>query len=251
MFCVRCGKALAPGAQFCGVCGAPVPEADKRAVMAPPGSIGGDAARQTPGPGERVSENIVRGADGKYRWVYELNLLRSPVIFLLVWKIFFFIVLGIFAFLLILDMADWGTVNLLTDLKMLGYFLLGMTALVGIGYLVYAAVMGGKYCVLFEMDDAGICHRQMPRQAEKAQLISGLTVLAGLAGGRVSTVGAGLNSARTEMYTAFARVRKLKVSPRRNLIRTAEGLEHNQIYADPVDFPFVEQFIRQRCVNVK
>ena len=91
----------------------------------------------------------------------------------------------------------------------------------------------------------------MPRQAEKARLISGLTVLAGLAGGRVSTVGAGLNSARTEMYTAFARVRKLKVSPRRNLIRTAEGLEHNQIYADPADFPFVEQFIRQRCVNVK
>ena len=50
------------------------------------------------------AENQYRGrevqlcTDGKYRWVYEMNMLTNPVIFLTVFKIFFYIVLGLWHF---------------------------------------------------------------------------------------------------------------------------------------------------------
>ena len=47
--------------------------------------------------------------------------------------------------------------------------LLGMTALVGVSYLIYAAVMGWRYVVEFEMDDRGLVHRQVASQARKAR----------------------------------------------------------------------------------
>ena len=34
-----------------------------------------------------------------------------------------------------------------------------------LGYLLYAAIMGGKYCMIYSMDDAGILQEQQPRQA--------------------------------------------------------------------------------------
>ena len=34
---------------------------------------------------------VTLGNDGKYRWTYEMSLFKNPTIFLLIWKIFFFI----------------------------------------------------------------------------------------------------------------------------------------------------------------
>lgn len=209
------------------------------------------ASRQLMARGVRAGGSIVYCSDGTYRWVYELNLLKNPTIFVLVWKIFFFIFLGIFALILIPDAIHGRTGQLLDNLKFLAYFLIGMTAVVGLGYLVYAAIMGWKYCVMFEMDERGVNHRQMPHQAEKAKLLSELTVLAGLASGRLSVAGAGLNAARTEMYTEFQRVRKVRAYPRRNLIKVSTHLEHNQVYAEDADFEFVKSYILAHCNHLK
>ncbi len=188
--------------------------------------------------------------DGKYRWTYEMSLFKNPTIFILVWKIFFFIILGIFAFMVIVDIADWGGFDgerFLGSLKAMGWFLLGMTVLVGVSYLIYAAVMGGKYVVEFEMDDRGINHRQIPAQAEKAENIGKAAMAVGLATGKMSTVSAGMSAQRSEMYSEFARVRKVKAYPRRNLIKVNAGLFHNQVYVGREHFDFVESFIRSRC----
>ena len=45
-----------------------------------------------PLPEQRIDGHITRGADGKYRWRYDVNLLTNLTFFFLVWKIFFFIV---------------------------------------------------------------------------------------------------------------------------------------------------------------
>ena len=188
--------------------------------------------------------------DGKYRWTYEMSLFKNPTIFILVWKIFFFIILGIFAFMVIVDIADWGGFDgerFLGSLKAMGWFLLGMTVLVGVSYLIYAAVMGGKYVVEFEMDERGISHRQIPAQAEKAENIGKAAMAVGLATGKMSTVGAGMSAQRSEMYSEFARVRKVKAYPRRNLIKVNAGLFHNQVYVGREHFDFVESFIRSHC----
>ena len=210
-------------------------------------------ARQLMNRGRGVSPggDVVLCDDGKYRWVYELNLLTNPTVFLLVWKILFFIFLGIFAVVLASDAIRYGAAKLAENLRFLLYFFLGMTAVTALGYLLYAAVMGGKYCVMFEMDEKGVNHRQMPHQVKKAQALADLTALAGLAAGRPGVAGAGLNASRTEMYTAFADVRRIKAYPARRLIKLNERLSHNQVYAGQEDFDFVLDYITARCHNLK
>lgn len=193
----------------------------------------------------------VSESDGKYRWTYEMSLFKNPTIFLLIWKIFFFIFLGVFAVVNISDFIKWGPEKALENLPVLGYLLLGMTAVVGLGYLIYAAIMGGKYIVEFEMDEKGIKHKQTPSQAKKAQKLGRITMIAGAASGSIGTIGAGMNAQRTEMYSEFAKVRKVKACPHRHLIKVNEFLEHNQIYAAKEDFEFVKDYIISHCSNIK
>lgn len=130
-------------------------------------------------------------------------------------------------------------------------FVLGITVMVGAGYLVYAFIMGGQYLVLFEMDEKGVNHVQLPTQARKAGLISGATAAAGLLAGSVTAVGVGLTSARTSLYSEFSGVRKVQASPGRNLIKVNGLLSRNQVYAADGDFDFVLDFITSRCGNLK
>ena len=188
--------------------------------------------------------------DQKYRWVYELNLFKNPTIFFLIWKIFFFIILGIFPFMEILAIED-GINVILSNLKILLYFIIGMTILVGIGYLIYALTMSGKYIVEFEMDEKGIKHQQSASQAKKANAIGVATAIAGASANNPTSVGIGINSQRTEMYTEFLKVKKIKIYPKRNLIKLNESLNNNQIYVIKEDFDFVKEYIISHCSNVK
>jgi len=226
---------------------APAPEPEKK-----------PAARRRAAPErqpvEQVTTNILRCSDGKYRWIYNLDLLKNPTIFLLVWKIFACILAGIFVFTTVVDAISWPgefLASLLNSLRVFGWLFLGMTVLVAISCLIYAAMMGGRYSVLFEMDEDGINHKQMEYQKKKAEQLSALTVLAGLAAGNATTVGVGLNAGRSEMYSDWGSVRRVKCYPRRGLIKVNGVLRRNQVYAAPEDFDFVRDFILSHCANLK
>ena len=238
MYCSKCGAPVPDGANFCTACGA--------ALNAAP-------AVQTERKKE-ISKNVTKFDDGKYRWVYELNLFKNPTVFFLVWKIFFFIIVGIFAFIIIIDAiqrSGFFPDGFFGTLKILGYFILGMTALVGISYLIYAAIMGGKYTVEFEMDENGVNHKQIPSQAEKARKIGRAAAATGFAAGSMSAGMAGINAQRTEMYSEFSKVKKVKPCPRRRLIKVNGVLSHNQVYAQKEDFEFVKNYIISHCPNIK
>lgn len=227
-YCADCGKMIPDTAKFCEHCG--------KAVI------------------KKHGGNITLCEDGKYRWVYELDLFKTPTVFLLVWKILFFVILGIFAFTNIVDLIEWREAFLqsfLNNLKVFGIITLGMTVIVLISYLIYAAVMGGKYCVMFEMDEKGVNHRQLPKQAKKAQLISELTRTVGTAAGSPSTAAAGIGAERTEMYSQFSQVKKVISYPRRRLIKVNGVFQHNQVYAEQEDFDFVANYIKSRCPAAK
>ena len=201
----------------------------------------------------RGNTRIALGTDGKYRWTYSLSLLKDPTVFLLIWKIFFFILLGVFALMVLIQSGDSGFwwEGFLDTAKVFGILLLGMTALAALGYLLYAAIMGGSYIVEFEMDEKGVCHRQIPSQAEKARKLGQATAILGASSGRIAAAGAGRNAQRTEMYSEFAKVRKVKATPRRGLIKVNELLGHNQVYTAKEDFAFVYQYIVSHCPNAQ
>ena len=256
-FCTRCGAKLKDTDRFCPSCGARVDRPEPVPDPVPDaGTPSGDEPKvplkdagtppQTPG------ENVILCADGKYRWVYELHLLKDWSVFFLVWRIFFFILAGIFTLMMIISLIEDGFGDSIwSSFKFFLYFVLGMTALVLISYFIYAAVMGFKYCVVFEMDDRGILHKQMPKQAKRAEILSALTVLAGLASRNVTTVGVGMSTARTEMYTEFDKVRKMRVISRRSRIKLREVFSTNEVYIAKEDFAFVKEYIETRCVNRK
>lgn len=200
-----------------------------------------------------VTDRVTLCEDGKYRWRYDVNLFKDPTYFWLVWKILFCIFVVIFGFVIISDIVRWGfsADTVIYNLKFLLYFVIGMTVISALGYLIYAAVMGGKYCVVFEMDEIGINHRQTENQAKKARKLGAVTALGGAATGSFSTMGVGINSTRTEMYSEFANVKKVKPVPRKNTIKVNGTLSHNQVYAVPEDFEFVYNFIVSHCENLK
>ena len=102
------------------------------------------------------------------------------------------------------------------------------------------------------MDDEGVTHKQLPREFKKAQVVAGLNVLAGLAGGNLSQMGMGiLVSKHDTTSSTFSSVRSVKGSRALRVIKVNEPLSKNQVYVEPTDYDFVLGFIRDHCPNAK
>lgn len=237
-FCQECGGAIEPSARFCAACGASL-------------ATGPDFPAEsevTPAKADQPSPNLVRGPDGTWRWVYELSLYRNPIILFLIWKIFFFIFLGLYVFMVLLQIGD-GLGAALTGLTPVFLGLLAFMLLLStLSYVLYAALQGGKYCVVFEMDEKGVKHIQMPRQFKKAQVLGSLLSLAGALTGNVGTVGQGLLvGSKQATYSKFKQVKAIKPDRRHHVIKVnSADLVHNQVYAEPEDFDFVLNYIEEQ-----
>lgn len=193
-------------------------------------------------------KTITFDENGTYRWIYELNLHKNPAVFFTIMKILLGVNCGIFLFLILIE----------TDSKhfMRNAILLGETAVVvslvlialgALGYFIYTAIFGKKYCVLFEMDENGITHRQLPPQIKKAEAIAALSMLLGAAAGKPGLAGTGILAAtHTELRSTFAKVTSIEPDKRLNLIKVNEPLCYNQVYADGEDFDFVLDYIKTR-----
>ena len=194
------------------------------------------------------SEEIFQCADGKYRWVYEKSLYRDPTILLLLFKVLGITVFIIWLFYMVVLMMDsaspedlWGA----TKFNLLMFCLIMVLGLAG--YLLYAVIMGGKYCVVFTMDEKGVKHAQHSAQVKKATIISQLTVLLGALSKNPTVAGVGMNSARTEMYTKFSQVSVIRVDRKHETI----FIGGNQVYAREEDFDFVLDYIKDHCPKAK
>lgn len=187
--------------------------------------------------------------DGKYRWVYEFNLFRNPSILLVIYKIFFWIGVGewVLSTLFSLGRRNFFWDGFLDNTKTFGIITAGLLALTTLGYVIYALMMGGKYCVVFEMDEEGVRHTQLDSQFKKAKVISALTVLAGAAAGDPGAVGTGLLAgSRNSMYSGFGSPAKVRAFPGRDTIKIDRTFSHNQVYAEDADFDFVYRYIISR-----
>ena len=201
------------------------------------------------------SENITMCTDGKYRWVYELNLYKNPAIIKEVGRVMLIslvIVLVLISGFQIIDGIGTLAERLLFVAELAGVLIVILVVITILGYLLYSYMMGGTYCALFEMDENGVCNKAQEKHIKKAELISAITVIAGIASGRPGVAGTGmLASARTSMYTRFDSVKELEILPKQHLIRLNEKLSLNQVYAEDEDFAFVADYIRTRCRKAK
>lgn len=201
-----------------------------------------------------VNEHVQLYPDGKYRWVYEVNMLTNYSILFDVWKVLGIsmgILVLLFVVIAVFD-GDWDVDMLIGMASTLGIVALVMLVLGLIGYFVYAAISGWKYAVLFIMDEKEVVHQQMPNTVKKGQLIGALTILAGLASGRPGAVGTGvLAQSRLSMTSTLAHVERLISCRKMNLIKVNERFEKNRVYVNTEDFDFVYDFLLTHCTHLK
>ena len=205
--------------------------------------------------GQKISENIYLCPDGKYRWTYELNMIKNPIILFTIWKIFGILILIMLAISFLIELFDGDIKSWFTDFLFTPGILIVpgiMLVLSIIAYLIVAGSYGWKYMVLFEMDEEGVIHHQMPKQFEKAKALSWLTVMAGAVAGNYTTMGSGLlASAKSKSVSSFESVKKVIRKKGFNTIKVNETLEKNQVYASDGDYEFVWDYITSRCKNAR
>lgn len=201
-----------------------------------------------------ANDHVQLYPDGKYRWVYEVNLLTNYSILFDVWKVLGIsmgIMVLLFAIIAIFD-GDWDLDSISGIFISLGVVTAIICVLSIIGYLVYAAISGWKYAVLFIMDEKEVVHQQMPNTVKKGQLIGALAILAGLASGRPGVVGTGvLSLSRTTMTSTLANVERLIPCRRMNLIKVNQRFSKNRVYVNEEDFDFVYDFLFTHCTHLK
>ena len=204
-----------------------------------------------PGNTPAYRTDIFTDNSGKYRWVYELPMLRCFFLLFEVWKVLGMSAAVVALFMTIVSLIDgYGLQGLLFSLESAAVPL-GILLVLSIpAYWIVTRANNGKYTVLFEMDDSGIDHIQI--KTDKAKALDILTTFAGIAAGsRTATASGMLSASGGSLYSRFSKVRKIRADRRNNRILVNGILVSNQIYVDDGNYGFVFDYIVSRCPQAK
>ena len=192
---------------------------------------------------------IEQNNEGKYVWGYELDLFKNSSVLKLVLKVvgLSFLAVFLFALLLSINDRDFFWKGFLENLKVFAILIPVMLVLAFVSYLIYAKIMNGKYCVIFEMDENGVKHTQLDKQTDKAKMISLVEMTIGAVSRNPGLVGSGLMKYEySSIYTDFKKVKRIVSDRKNNAIILKYGLHNNQIYVEE-DYDEVLNFIRDNC----
>ena len=87
MYCENCGTQLNDGAKFCSNCGT-------KCTFTPEATMQEPAQASASTPENEITTRVKLCPDGKYRWNYELNLVKNLSVFIDLIIVFGFILLG-------------------------------------------------------------------------------------------------------------------------------------------------------------
>ena len=204
-----------------------------------------------PGNTPAYRTDIFTDNSGKYRWIYELPMLKSFFLLFEAWKVLGMSAAVVALFMTIVSLIDgYGLQGLLFSLESAALPLGILLVLSLPAYWIVTRANNGKYTVLFEMDDSGIDHIQI--KTDKAKALDLLTVFVGLAAGNRGATASGMLSASGgSLYSRFSKVRKIRADRRNNRILVNGTLVRNQIYTDDGNYDFVFDYIVSHCPQAK
>lgn len=203
---------------------------------------------------DSINNRVKLYPDGKYRWIYEVPMLKNPSIIIDVFKVVGISLGIVWLFMVLLSVydGDFSLESLLDTSMVFVGLMLVFAVIVFLAYVILAWHYGWKYVVLFTMDKSEIVHQQMPYQVKKAQVLGALAAMIGGAAGNLGMVGTGvLAASRTTSISTLVRVNRLIPVRRMNLIKVNQKLHKNRIYVPDEDFDFVYDFLCQQCINAK
>lgn len=203
---------------------------------------------------EQTTNRVRLCPDGKYRWEYEVPMLKNPSILTDVYKVLGISIGIVWLFMILLTACDGdlGLESLWFQTRLFLLIFILMAVLGALGYLIVAWVYGWKYEVRFTLDEKQLVHEQMPGQMKKAKMLGRLTTIVGLLARKPSVAGAGMLSAsRSTTTSTLANVARLIPCRRRNLIKVNQLLNKNRVYVSDEDFDLVYDFLCRHCTKAK
>ena len=236
MFCEKCGEKRIGNELNCLSCGHPFPNEPEDSISMKDESV----QSQTNG-------NITITGD-ELQWLYAFSFWKNPTILITTAKVLLISLFVPTIFMFVITLQDGFVEALTISAMILGYGTVLFGVLLILAYLLIGILYGGKYYVIFKMDDNGVNHIQLQKQFKKAEALGLLTSLVGVSTGNLTVGGAGLMAAsKQSLYTSFKKVKSIKVNKKRNTIFLNESMTRNQIYVDNDDFDFILNRIIECC----
>ena len=128
------------------------------------------------------------------------------------------------------------------------YALLIIALLLLITYLFILLFWGGKYDVGFKINNNGIHHYTLNKQAKKNFITNTATVILGLFTGSPTVAGAGiLAQSRQHVFIKWSSIRKVKFHPKNHTILIKGNVAENMaLFCTPQNYNEVASYIRLR-----
>ena len=193
---------------------------------------------------------IFEEEDGTYDWIYCMNMMKDRSMFS-----FYFKVVGL-CFLPIVLMMLWMAAS--SNLSMFT-FLITMLSFGGVLLVVVFAIWlvntmyGGKYMLIYQMNNEGITFSQTADQAAMTRAVAAASAAVSAAGGNTGGVisGTGMTLRANAYHSKFEKVRSVIGKRADNLIWVNTFLQYQQVYVPKSAYNFVWNYITERCVNAK
>ncbi len=195
---------------------------------------------------------IYFGQRGNISWIYEYNLWKEVAVFITILKVLLLSTLfpALVIFFVTLEEGFLKAIQVMAYV----YFITGVIilCLLMVSYIIVAIINGGKYIVLFELDEFGVNHIQMPHQYKKNNVLSMIGVVFGAIANNYTAIGANLLSiSKKNMYTDFKKVKKIIINKKKKIIYLNETFNKNQIYIQANDFDYIKEIILSKSKNAK
>ena len=193
---------------------------------------------------------IFEEEDGTYDWIYCMNMMKDRSMFS-----FYFKVVGL-CFLPIVIMMIWMAASSRLSLST---FLITMLSFGGVLLVVVFAIWlvntmyGGKYMLIYQMNNEGITFSQTTDQAAMTRAVAAASAAVSAADGNTGGVisGTGMTLRANAYHSKFEKVRSVKGKRADNLIWVKEGITTYTMYAPLEDAAFVKEYVRVRIGSEK
>lgn len=186
--------------------------------------------------------------DGKYRWVYCFNLFTNPARLFGLWGVALRVFLVVWIFVMVVSVGSYGFklsglwAITIAFIPWLGALMAGILLV----YLIWAIALGGKYCLLYELDDRAICCTRLRREyscKDISEMID--SYVSGESDGAQLYYAAEL--AVESVYSDFRAVRVISANESRGLIKLRGLHARNRIFTKGGDFALILGTISGNC----
>ncbi len=196
-----------------------------------------------------MSDRVVLGDDGKYRWSYKVGMWSNPAIFntvAIASGISLLVPLVALSLIFIIKGHYEAILDILPIFMIIAAVLI---VIVLFSYWIVGRYYGGQFLFNYEMDENGIRFTQSEEDSEKTRNISHLAFMTGMLTKNYGLMGVGMGDNSTA-YSDFSKIYWIRANKKRELITLHSFFLFNQIFVPESDFDEVLRYMEEKSGKI-